>query len=74
VAPWTGEFALDWLTLPPLLHDTDLRSVVYISREHLPIISRVEQLSSEAAGLLEALVGIRQGASAQLAAKLNRPV
>jgi len=59
------------LALPPLLHDTDLRSVVYVSREHLPIISRVEQLSSEAINLLEALVGIRQGASAQLAAKLK---
>jgi predicted KAP-like P-loop ATPase len=69
--PWTGEFMQDWLALPPLLHDTDLRSVVYISREHLPIISRVEQLSSEASNLLEALVGIRQGASAQLISKLK---
>ncbi|MDB6066477.1 MAG: ATPase [Pedosphaera sp.] len=69
--PWTSEFISDWLALPPLLHDTDLRSVAYVSREHMPIISRADQLSSEAAELLEALVTIRQAANNEIVIKLR---
>src|SRR5438552_1304786 len=69
--PWAHGFTLDWLALPPPLHDSDLRSVVYVSRDHLPIITRVDQLSSESAELLEALVAMRQAANAELVNKLK---
>ena len=67
---WATPFIKDWLALPPAFGDTDLRPVVYVSREHMPIIASTDQLSSEAAGLLEALVGLSRP-SAQLAELLQ---
>ena len=70
-APWDNEFTRDWLALPPVLNDSDLRAVVYVGREHMPIISRVDQLSAEAANLLEALIATRQAAGVELINKLK---
>jgi len=56
---WRTDFVKDWLALPPTFADTDLRAVVYVSREYMPIITAADQLSSEAAGLLEALMGLQ---------------
>jgi predicted KAP-like P-loop ATPase len=69
--PWKNEFTFDWLVLPPVLNDTDLRAVVYVSREHMPIISRVDQLSDEGARLMEALLSARQTVSAEIVNKLR---
>ena len=55
---WNTPFVKDWLALPPPFSDMDLRSVVYVSREHMPIITPADQLSSEAAEILEALLGL----------------
>jgi predicted KAP-like P-loop ATPase len=55
-APWGDPFILEWLTLPPLLADHDLRGVLYVSREHAPLISPQDRLSSESAELLTALL------------------
>lgn len=55
-APWDDPFILEWLTLPPRIADQDLRGVLYVSREHAPLISPQDRLSSEAAELLEALL------------------
>jgi predicted KAP-like P-loop ATPase len=55
-APWNDPFVIEWLTLPPRLADEDLRGVLYVSREHAPLISPQDRLSSEAAELLEALL------------------
>jgi predicted KAP-like P-loop ATPase len=71
-APWVHEFTYDWLALPPLLHDSDLRAVVYVSREHMPIITRGDQLSAEGTNLLDALVSSRQAANPELVNKLRR--
>lgn len=68
---WDNDFTRDWLALAPQLHDSDLRAVVYVSREHLPIISRADQLSEEATNLLEALFSIRQAAGDELVTKLK---
>jgi len=57
-AGWDSEFVEDWLALPPSFADLDLRAVVYVSRERLPLITPADQLSSEAAELLEALLGL----------------
>jgi hypothetical protein len=48
-----------------------LRGVVYVSREHLPVITAADQLSSEAAQLLEALLALEQRPSEALAARLK---
>lgn len=55
-APWDDPFVREWLTLPPRIADRDLRGVLYVSREHAPLISPQDRLSSEAAELLTALL------------------
>jgi len=55
-APWDDDFTREWLTLPPMLSQTDLRGALYVSREHAPLITPADRLSSEAAQLLEALL------------------
>jgi predicted KAP-like P-loop ATPase len=69
--PWNDDFVRDWLALPPSLADSDLRGAVYVSREHLPVITAADQLSSEAAQLLEALLALDQRASEALAVRLK---
>ncbi len=68
---WGGPFIKDWLSLPPMLHDLDLRAVVYVSREHMPIITRADQLSTEAGKLLEALLALKQSATGELVTRLK---
>lgn len=55
--PWDGEFVKEWLLLPPTLADKDLRGALYVSREHAPLITPEDRLSSEGAELLTALLG-----------------
>jgi predicted KAP-like P-loop ATPase len=55
-APWDEGFVKEWLTLPPLLSDADLRGALYVSREHAPLITPEDRLSSEGADLLTALL------------------
>jgi len=55
-APWDEPFVKEWLTLPPVLADTDLRGALYVSREHAPLITPEDRLSSESAELLAALL------------------
>jgi predicted KAP-like P-loop ATPase len=55
-APWDDPFVLEWLTLSPRIADRDMRGVLYVSREHAPLISSADRLSSEAAELLGALL------------------
>jgi predicted KAP-like P-loop ATPase len=55
-APWDDQFVLEWLRLPPRLADLDLRGALYVSREHAPLITPEDRLSSEAADLLAALL------------------
>ncbi|HEV7334446.1 MAG TPA: P-loop NTPase fold protein [Bosea sp. (in: a-proteobacteria)] len=54
--PWTEPFVLEWLNLQPALADLDLRGALYVSREHAPLITPEDRLSSEAAELLSALL------------------
>lgn len=55
-APWDDPFIVEWLTLPPALADLDLRGALYVSREHAPLITPGDRLSSDAADLLSALL------------------
>ena len=68
---WTSSFVKDWLALPPAFAELDLRGVVYVSREHMPIISSADQLSSEAAELLEALLHLEGDSSSVLTERLR---
>lgn len=54
--PWNDSFVEEWLRLPPRLADIDLRGALYVSREHAPLITPEDRLSSEAADLLAALL------------------
>ena len=55
-SPWDEDFVKHWLKLPPRLSGLDLRGVLYVSREHAPLINPQDRLSSEAADLLSALL------------------
>ena len=69
---WNSEFARSWLALPPSLADLDLRAVVYVSREHLPIITATDRLSTDAAELLEGLMQVRDQTSDILGPRLRQ--
>jgi len=53
---WDDKFIREWLATTPPLADTDLRGVLYVSREHAPLISPEDRLSSEGADLLTAIL------------------
>lgn len=54
--PWNDDFVKEWLTIPPALADMDLRGILYVSREHSPLITPEDRLSSSGAELLVALL------------------
>lgn len=54
---WGEPFPKEWLALEPKLSDVDMRGAMYVSREHLPIITTDVGLSAEAAEVLQALIG-----------------
>lgn len=68
--PWKGAFVEEWLRLPPSLADLDLRGALYVSREHSPLISPEDRLSSDAAELLGALLA-QPGMAASLKGRLS---
>jgi predicted KAP-like P-loop ATPase len=53
---WNSDFIKEWLGLPPALADSDLRGELYVAREHAPLITAADRLSSEAAALLVAIL------------------
>ncbi|WP_292791655.1 MULTISPECIES: KAP family P-loop NTPase fold protein [unclassified Microbacterium] len=53
---WDEPFVREWLALPPALGQTDLRGALYVGREHAPLVTASDRLSSAAADLLQALV------------------
>jgi predicted KAP-like P-loop ATPase len=55
-APWDDPFVEEWLMLPPRVADLDLRGVLYVSREHAPLITPEDRLSSNSAEVLGALM------------------
>lgn len=56
IDPWKEDFVKEWLTIPPYLGDKDLRGALYVSREHAPLITPDDKLSSTATELLAALL------------------
>ncbi len=53
---WDDPFIREWLAIAPPFADTDLRGVLYVSREHAPLITPEDRLSSEGAELLTAIL------------------
>jgi predicted KAP-like P-loop ATPase len=68
---WDNPFVRGWLAIDPALGDADLRAILYVSRDHLPVITPADELSSVAGDLLEALLAIKSGASGSLTGKLR---
>ena len=60
---WNDNFHLQWLQLKPSLGDVDLRGVLYLSREHIPVITPEDILSSKAVDLMKALLESPQESS-----------
>jgi predicted KAP-like P-loop ATPase len=67
---WNSPFVREWLKLQPALSELDLRGAAYVSREHLPIITAADRLSSEGADLLGGLLALSAQPSKQLADRL----
>jgi predicted KAP-like P-loop ATPase len=74
-APWNSSFVREWLAVPPRLGDLDLRGILYVSREHAPLITPEDRLSSEAADLLVAILQNPEMAASMRdrLARLSRP-
>lgn len=68
---WNDPFIREWLTVPPRLADLDLRGVLYVSREHAPLITPEDRLSSEGAQVLTAILE-HPGMAAQMHERLTR--
>jgi predicted KAP-like P-loop ATPase len=54
--PWNDAFHANWLSLDPALAGRDLRGALYVGRESHPIISRADELSSDALDVLDMLL------------------
>lgn len=70
--PWDDPFCRAWLALEPALADLDLRAAVYVSREHMPIITAADRLSSDALEVLEGLVAMKGRPSPTLVDRIRR--
>ncbi|MCR9215620.1 MAG: P-loop NTPase fold protein [bacterium] len=53
---WDSPFARAWLALAPELSALDLRGALYVSREHTPLITPEDRLSSAGIEILTALL------------------
>lgn len=73
--PWNEAFHMNWLAMDPALADKDLRGALYVGRESHPIISRADELSSEAMEVLDMLLKLNSASpivSAEIV-KLSNP-
>ncbi len=61
---WSTPFIRNWLELEPALGEADLRAVVYVSRETLPIVTAADRMSSAAMDTLEGLLKLTAETSA----------
>jgi predicted KAP-like P-loop ATPase len=52
---WKSKFITEWLKLEPLLGDTDLRPLLYLSRDRLLSLAAYDELTKEALEVLSAL-------------------
>lgn len=58
-ACWNSPFIGEWLKLNPKLSDTDLRPLLYLSRDRTLSLARFDELSPEGRGVLEALLAAK---------------
>lgn len=61
--PWNDAFHANWLSLDPALAGRDLRGALYVGRESHPIISRADELSSDALEVLDMLMRMNSSSS-----------
>lgn len=61
--PWSDVFHQNWLALDPPLAGQDLRGAFYVGRESHPIISRADELSSDALEVLDMLLRMNSSSS-----------
>ena len=57
---WDTPFITEWLKLNPKLGDSDLRPILYLSRDRTLSIAHFDELSPEGRALLEALLAAKQ--------------
>lgn len=55
-ASWNSPFIVEWLNLNPKMGDTDLRPLLYLSRDRALSLASFDELSPEGRALLEAIL------------------
>ncbi|MCJ2054523.1 KAP family NTPase [Methylobacterium sp. J-070] len=74
--PWSSDkaFVTEWLRLDPPLADVDLRGVLHVGRESLPLISADDRVSKEAQDALAEIASLRMRGTADLKERFVRLV
>lgn len=70
-ANWKSPFIIEWLKLEPKLGDTDIRPLLYLSRDRSLSLAAYDELSKEASEVLSALVAIDKDILKDLVAKIK---
>lgn len=68
---WKSPFITEWLKLEPKLGDTDIRPLLYLSRDRSLSLAAYDELSKEASEILSALVAVDKDILKELVAKLK---
>ena len=68
---WKSPFIIEWLKLEPKLGDTDIRPLLYLSRDRSLSLAAYDELSKEASEILSALVAVDKDILKDLVAKIK---
>ena len=68
---WKSPFITEWLKLEPKLGDTDIRPLLYLSRDRSLTLAAYDELSKEASDILAALVAVDKDILKDLVARIK---
>lgn len=68
---WKSQFITEWLKLEPKLGDTDIRPLLYLSRDRSLSLAAYDELSKEASEILSALAAVDKDILQDLVAKIK---
>ncbi|WP_048710256.1 KAP family P-loop NTPase fold protein, partial [Microvirga massiliensis] len=76
VDAWSSDkaFVTEWLKLEPPLADVDLRGVLHVGRESIPLVSADDRVSKEAQDVLAETITLRVKGSSDLSERYGRLV
>ncbi len=69
---WKTQFITEWLKLEPKLGDTDIRPLLYLSRDRSLSLAAYDELSKEASDILSALVSVDKDILNEIVANIKK--